>query len=89
MKPYDTVLFDLDGTLLNTLLGLTSALTHVFFSTPLPGTDTGNRPLWPRLRLYRPHGTDAARRITGTPCTVGTGIQRMVQFTLSRRYAPV
>lgn len=30
MKPYDTVLFDLDGTLLNTLLVLTSALTHVF-----------------------------------------------------------
>lgn len=42
MKPYDTVLFDLDGTLLNTLLVLTSALTHVFlahhFSAPTPET---------------------------------------------------
>ena len=42
MKPYDTVLFDLDGTLLNTLLGLTSALTHVFlahhFPAPTPET---------------------------------------------------
>lgn len=30
MKPYDTVLFDLDGTLLNTLGGLTRALQHIF-----------------------------------------------------------
>lgn len=40
MKPYDTVLFDLDGTLLNTLLGLTSALTHVFLAHHFPTPET-------------------------------------------------